>query len=372
MQEILIVDDNPANLELLTRLLSNAGYKTRAATSGQRALQSSRLSAPDLVLLDISMPDLDGYEVCKLFKEDPAVRSVPILFISALDDPLDKVTAFSVGGEDYITKPFQPEEVVARVRHQLRIAGLKRDLEERNRHLERLSEELRRNDELKNQFLGIVAHDLRNPLGNLVLAAQLLQDEEDLEEIHSIAARMVREGMEMSQLINRFLEVAALEAGGVSTEPEAFELGKTVHLVVQRHSETAAGKSIALEEDLPASPVQAFADLKFVKEILDNLLTNALKFSPPRSSIRISAGQEGGAFVFAIQDQGPGLTEEDRKRLFGRFAVLSAKPTAGEKSTGLGLFIVKHMVDAMGGSIRAEDAPGGGTLFRVTIPRDPP
>lgn len=169
--DILIVDDNPSNLDLLAGMLRSHGHRVRPANSGALALRAARAAPPELVMLDIRMPEMDGYEVCRALKADPATRDAPVLFLSALDEALDKVRAFAVGAADYVAKPLQLEEVAARVSHHLRLARMTRELVRKNAELQRLDEE-------KNRFLGIVAHDLRGPLSGLALFADAMQAED--------------------------------------------------------------------------------------------------------------------------------------------------------------------------------------------------
>ena len=368
MQEILIVDDNPSNLDLLARLLRDADYKVRAVTSGRRTLDSARLAPPELMLLDITMPDMDGYEVCRSFKGDPGLALIPIIFISALDDPLDKVKAFTIGGADYITKPFQMQEVLARVRHQLALSQLRADLELRNRNLEAAMAKLKRLDEEKNYLMGVVAHDLRNPLAGIVLAAQLIHEGEDLHLIHQQANRIVRAGSDMVGLVSRLLDMAAIESGALKPCPAAFDLGAATREVIEHNRRWAATKRLRIVEALPADPLEAVADVKFLKEILDNLIANAIKFSPPDRTVTVCCGVEAGLIHVSVEDQGPGFTEEDRKHLYSRFVRLSALPTAGERSTGLGLSIVKQMIDAMNGAVWVDSEPAQGSTFHVELP----
>ena len=368
MREILIVDDNPSNLDLLARLLRDAGYKVRAVTSGRRALDSARLAPPELVLLDITMPDMDGYEVCRAFRGDPELSPIPIIFISALDDPLDKVKAFTIGGADYITKPFQMEEVLARVWHQLALSQLRTDLEHRNRNLETAMATLKRLDEEKNYLMGVVAHDLRNPLTGIVLAAQLILEEDGLDLIHQQATRILQAGSDMVGLVSRLLDMAAIESGTLKPTPGSFDLGAVTREVIEHNRRWAATKRLDLVERLPETPLEVIADVKFLKEIMDNLIANAVKFSPPGKTVTVCCGSESGLIHFSVEDQGPGFTEEDRKHLYARFVRLSAAPTAGERSTGLGLSIVKQMIDAMSGAVRVDSEPARGSIFHVELP----
>jgi signal transduction histidine kinase len=174
--------------------------------------------------------------------------------------------------------------------------------------------------------------------------------------------------MEMSALIGRFLDVAAIESGRIKAEPETFPLAPVADHVADRHTARAVAKEIALVRVYPDAPTLVHADKKFTKEILDNLISNALKFSPHGRTVTLRVEPSPEGVVLSVEDQGPGLTEEDRRRLFGRFARLSARPTGGETSTGLGLSIVKHMVEAMGGRIWVDSEPGRGAAFRVALP----
>ncbi len=234
--------------------------------------------------------------------------------------------------------------------------------------LDAATTQMRTINDQKNQFLGIVAHDLRNPLNSIVLAAQLLDGEEDLEEAWRIARLIQKEGMDMSILIGRLLDIAAIESGTVKAEPEGLDLGAMARHILHRHKDSAASKGITLELRVPGAAVMVWADAKFLKEVLDNLVSNAVKFSPRGTPVLLRVEALEGRARISVEDQGPGFTAEDKEKLFGRFARLSARPTGGEKSTGLGLSIVKHMVEAMGGRVWVESVPGQGATFRVELP----
>lgn len=234
--------------------------------------------------------------------------------------------------------------------------------------LESLSGRLREGNEQKIRFMGIVAHDLRNPLNSIILASQMLQGEDDPELVAGTAQRITREGRDMSELIGRYLEVAAIEAGELRAEPEVIEVGGIARHVAERHEARAREKGLRLELEVPPSPVQAFADPRFLKEILDNLVGNALKFSPTGQAVQLRVFLREGSPCVSIADAGPGFTAEDRQLLFGRYVRLSARPTGGEKSTGLGLSIVKHMAEAMQAPLSLESEPGRGATFTLELP----
>ena len=365
--EILIVDDTPANLDLLRNILKEHGYKVRTAAGGRRALESARLSPPDLMLLDIMMPDMDGYETCRAFKGDPRLHGIPIVFISALDDALDKVKAFDCGAIDYIPKPFQDKEVIARVQNQLRIRDLQQNLLVQNHNLAVALSQLQSMNEQKNVFLGVVAHDLRNPLAGIAMMAELLVEEMPDDQHRKDVHRILDASRSMAELLTRFLDINRIESGQVRPEPEPLELETFCLSRLERFAVMAQAKGQSLYLD-KSGALSVLADPKFLQEVVDNLMTNALKYSPKGKPIRIVIAQEAGWGTVSVIDEGPGFTEDDKKKVFGRFAKLSAQPTGDESSVGLGLSIVKHMVEAMDGQILLESEEGQGSTFKVRLP----
>lgn len=365
--EILIVDDTPANLDLLRNILKEQGYKVRIAAGGRRALESARLSPPDLLLLDIMMPDMDGYETCRAFKVDPRLHGIPIIFISALDDALDKVKAFDCGAVDYIPKPFQDKEVMARVQNQLRIQELQKDLLVQNHNLAMALAQVQAMNEQKDVFMGVVAHDLRNPLAGISMMTELLIEELGDDQQRKDAGRILEASRTMADLLTRFLDINRIESGQVRSEPEPLELKEFCRYRLERFGLIASAKNQGLDLDATGS-LTVLADPKFLQEVFDNLVSNALKYSPKDKPIRILIRQELTWGTCSVIDEGPGFTLEDKKKVFGRFAKLSAQPTGGETSVGLGLSIVKHMVEAMGGQIILESEEGQGATFKVRLP----
>ncbi len=234
--------------------------------------------------------------------------------------------------------------------------------------LARAADRLQELNQQKNQFLSIVVHDLRNPLSGILLATDAMQEVEDAASIAQMVAHIRREGVEMDQLIGRFLDIAAIESGRVRSEPEPLQLGPFLADMARRHGPRAEAKGIRLLTRCQGNVLPAWVDPRFTREVVDNLVSNALKFSPPDRQVVLEARTEGSRVVLLVQDQGPGLTAEDRLRLFSRFAKLSARPTGGEKSTGLGLSIVKHLVEAMDGRVWVESEPGQGATFHVELP----
>jgi signal transduction histidine kinase len=236
--------------------------------------------------------------------------------------------------------------------------------------LSRANAQLLELNEQKNRFLGIVAHDLRNPLTSILLTTQLIQEgeEEDVSFIRGQVGKIAREGSEMVSLIGRFLDISALDSEGIRPEPARFSLSELVEKLRDRHDRSAQAKGITIALEVTTAEIWAFADPKFISAVLDNLISNAIKFTPLKSIVTIRAWKTDDSVRIAIQDQGPGLTEADQKKLFGRFSKLSAQPTGGEKSVGLGLSIAKQMVEICKGRIWVESVAGEGATFMVELP----
>jgi len=357
---VFLVDDTPENLGLLSGILRGAGYSVRMADNGRRALAMVEALLPELVMLDITMPEMDGYEVCRELKERTATAGIPVIFISALSEPLDKVKAFKTGGVDYVTKPFDADEVLARVETQLRLDRLRREMEAKNRELARLGE-------LKNRFIGIAAHDLRTPLTAVIGYSEVLLDQGAGGRDREMLKRIQRAGEFMLRLVNDLLDLSAIEAGSIRLDLAPTDLLALSRSSVELHATLAAPKRIAVEL-LADGPLFARVDEVKLEQVLSNLVGNAVKFSAPGTRVLVSLRRDGALARFAVEDQGPGIPAGELERMFEPFQTTSVKSTAGEKSTGLGLAIVKKIVTAHGGAIRAESEVGRGTTFHFALP----
>jgi signal transduction histidine kinase len=242
------------------------------------------------------------------------------------------------------------------------------ELRGRNAELSDLNAQLADLNAQKNYFFSMASHDLRNPLNTIVLASELLEEETDIAEVGKVAGRIRREGQRMAELLARFLDVGAIDSGKIKAEPEPIPLAVVALEAVTRFRAQAERKGIALDLR-QGTECEAYADLRFTKGILDNLLSNAVKFSPAGTCVTVAVAEEGMSLALSVTDQGPGFTEEDRARLFQRFAKLSARPTGGETSSGLGLSIVRHLADGMKAPLEVQSEPGRGTTFRLLLPR---
>jgi two-component system, sensor histidine kinase and response regulator len=353
---ILVVDDQPSNLQVVGSMLGGLGYDILPASDGPTALKRLSFRLPDLILLDVLMPGMDGVEVCRQIRRNSAWVDIPVIFLSAADDKDLIVRALEAGGMDYVTKPFNHAELLSRVRTHL-------DLKAARDRLQQLAED-------KDELLGILAHDLKNHLGGVQMSASLLRD------------RMARHGDSRSaqlseniwhstnQLLGFVKEFLANSAAdhSIALQPERVNLGDAAARAVQDYREAAQRKNLDFRLQLPEEPVTVLADQHAVSQVLDNLVSNAVKFSPPDKSILVAVRSDANGALCSVQDQGPGLNEEDKSRMFRRYGRLSTRPTGGEPSTGLGLSIVKKLVKAMDGKLSCDSQVGQGTTFTVWLP----
>ncbi|MBR8829225.1 MAG: response regulator [Gomphosphaeria aponina SAG 52.96 = DSM 107014] len=364
--DILVVDDTPENLRLLMGILAKQGYKVRPTTNGKNALAVARRESPDLILLDILMPEMDGYSVCKELKADPNFTNIPVIFISALNEPIDKVQAFAVGGVDYISKPFQLEEVVARVENQLRIQSLQKQLQEKNSLLEQINLKLKHSNNALEEFAHVVSHDLQQPLQCIIGYTQILEYQQQNilnQEAKSYLNKILESGMWMQSFINDLLNHASLESlGGYLTPIDCNQVLKQALNNLQIAIDEQ--KAQVTSDSLPI----VMGNQTLLIQLLQNLLSNALKFSRPEVplEIKILVEEKEGEWLFKIQDNGIGIKPKNFERIFQVFQRLEQETkTSG---TGIGLATCKKIVELHGGRIWVESQMGLGTVFYFTIP----
>lgn len=351
MHTVLIVDDTPANLSVLLECLGQAGHRVLVAEDGEEALEQVALTPPDLILLDVMMPGIDGFETCRRLRANPATREIPVIFMTALTDTREKLAGFAAGGVDYITKPVQHEEALARVATHLQLQRLRRELAEQLAWKER--------------FMRIAAHDLRNPLCLILLAGQTAQRATgDAAALRRALDNIRDAARHMRGIIDTFLH---LRPGDRNAR---LDLGALATAVYQQHLAAADAKEQTLEltitPDLP--PIRG--DSTQVFQIATNLLSNAIKFTPTagRIEVRVALAPGGMALRFAVADSGPGVPAAERVKLFTEYAQLSVRPSAGEESHGLGLAIVKQLAEENGGRVGADFPAAGGSVFWCDLP----
>lgn len=354
-ETILIVDDTPANLQVLVSLLAETGYRTLVAEDGQSALGQLARNKPDMILLDVAMPGSDGFEICRRLKEDRELKEIPVLFITARAEISDKLRGFEVGGLDYITKPIQKEEVLARVNTHLTILR-------QQRLLQTMLEQ-------RHRFMRIAAHDLRNLLTIISGYSSMGIERPDLG-VKQVALTQIQAACKHMQiLIDDFLDLRVLEAK--RDGPAAvFELQEVIAQIAEESAFAAQSKGITLSMRMPDGSCRALGNVAHTHQILTNYVSNALKYSPPGTDTRISLGLSDKHWRVEVQDQGCGVAPAERGQLFVEFAKISNRPTGAEISTGLGLSIVKTLAEAQGGKVGAEFPATGGSVFWFEVPAD--
>ncbi len=366
--DILIVDDTPANLRLLSQLLTENGYKVRAALSGARALEAARAQVPDLILLDIMMPEMDGYVVCERLKLQPRTRDVPVIFLSALGEADDKVKAFAVGGVDYVTKPFEPREVLARVQTHLTLRSLTHRLETANAELAAQLGELEARNEELDAFAHTVAHDIKSPMAVISGYADLLLeaiDELPLEKREECLQSISRGSQKIVNIVDELLLLAGVRQRDVALAP--IEMETVVSEARARADYLIADMQATIT--LPANWPAAVGYAPWVEEVWINYLTNACKYGGRPPHIQLGADLLPEGWVrFWVRDDGNGVLPEDHDRLFKPFTRLAQARARGH---GLGLSIVRRIIERQGGQVGviSQGVPGEGSQFYFTLPQ---
>lgn len=365
-RKILIVDDDRLNIRILGGILKSEGYTLAEADSGERALELYATFRPDLVLLDVMMPGIDGFDTCRQLKREYGDKCAPVIFITAKSESDDVVEGLGAGGADYLPKPFKPKEVLARIRSHLQNQIL-------SEQQKLLVEQLSKANAAKNRFLGMAAHDLRNPLASIRGLSEFLREgavgplsPDQLELVETIHAA----SQSMLEMVNELLDVATIESGELKLNLQLHNLDDIIGKSVAMINMEAAKKNTQVLFIPPNRPASLLIDPAKMKQVADNLLSNAVKYSPPGSVVTaiVESDPAKATCSFSVRDQGPGIPDDERDKLFKDFSRLSIQPTGGEKSTGLGLAICRKIVEAHRGTIVAENLSERGCEFRVNLP----
>jgi len=354
---ILIVDDIPSNLKLLGDILKTEGYKIRPVPNGEMALQVAEKEKPDLILLDVMMPGMDGYAVCRRLKENPNLKDIPVIFISALNDTEDIVKALTVGGVDYVNKPFQAEEIKARVHTHVKLYQQSKELHELNA--------------TKDKFFSIIAHDLRSPFSSFLGLTRMMAD--DIKTlspvmIEEIVVLLNQSATNLFNLLENLLEWARMQRGITTLNPESFKLAVKVSDCLELVSDSARNKDIHIITIIPGN-LEVCADVRMFETVMRNLVFNAVKFTPRGGNITVSARSTDDNFVeITILDTGIGIQMDLVSKLFHLEEQTGRNGTEGEPSTGLGLIICKDFIEKHNGRIWVESEEGKGSAFSFILP----
>jgi two-component system sensor histidine kinase/response regulator len=356
-RKVLVVANDQPSLRLLSGILRPAGYEVAEAGSGEAALETYASFVPDLVLLDVELPGINGLDTCRALKQRYRSACALVVFITAQSESDDVVEGLAAGGVDCLLKPIRPKEMLARIRAHLQ-----------NRLL---VEQLNKTNAAKDHLMGMAAHDLRNPLASTRGLTEFLRDgtvgpltPDQLELVNNIHEA----SQSMLELVNELLDVAIIGAGELRIHLEPAVLEALIEKSIYLNNINAARKGTRIVRGRGTLPASLPLDILKIRQVLDNLFSNAIKFSPPSSTITVQTENAAQCRV-SVRDQGPGIPEGEHDQLFKNFGRTSVKPTGGEKSTGLGLAICRKIMEAHGGTIGAANLAGGGCEFTITFPR---
>lgn len=354
--KILIVDDHLKNLQLVGKILNDEGYRISLAQNGAEALEEAGKFFPDLILLDVMMPEMDGYEVCSILKEREELAGIPVIFLTARTDTQGLIKGFQAGGVDYITKPFSQEELMARVKNHLELKISKEKILELNRR--------------RDKMYSIIAHDIRSPFSSITQIVDAISSgfirpgTEDYDEIFKELKERTSETM---NLLNRLLDWTKLQSRGIAGEIARLNVSQTIGECIGLQLKSASEKNIQIIDHIDENTT-VLAEVNSLTTIMRNLLSNAIKFTPDNGSITLSASSGPGKTSIRISDTGQGMTAKELESIINSDKNYSKNGTRNEKGSGLGLLIVKDLVRLNRGKIEWESTVGEGTTVEIELP----
>ena len=362
--KILIVDDVMSNVLLLKVLLTNEKFQIATASNGRQALDQVIKEKPDLVLLDVMMPDMSGFEVSQQLKANPETAEIPIIFLTALNSTADIVKGFQVGGNDFISKPFNKEELIIRVTHQISLIAAKRIIVAQ-------TEELRKTIIGRDKLYSVIAHDLRSPMGSIkmVLNMLILNLPSDTigPEMYELLTMANQTTEDVFSLLDNLLQWTKSQIGKLKVVYQDIDMVEVTEGVIEIFSMVAELKKISIRLETP-SKLEVYADIDMIKTVIRNLLSNAIKFSNEETEILVTVQEQEGMAVVSVKDSGCGIDEENQKKLLHTDTHFSTFGTNNEEGSGLGLLLCQDFVIKNGGRLWFTSAKGEGSTFSFSIP----
>ena len=360
---ILVVDDNKENLRVVSNFLKSEGYQIALSLNADDAHNILNENKIDLVLLDVMMPGTDGFTFCKILQKDEALKEVPVIFLTAKTETSDLVEGFSAGGVDYITKPFQKEELIARVNNHIALAYAKQQVLEQ-------AEQIRQINRTKDRLYSVIAHDIKSPFANISMLISTLAEgylEPGSEEYTEILQNINSSTQETYALLVNLLQWTRSQTGALELSKEMLNVKELTQNTLRFLEPQAKKKDIMLVDDT-AEGVQINADMNMMKSVLQNLVSNAIKFTPRGGEIKVTAKQEQDNAIINVSDNGIGISQDNMNKLFIDEGQVTTRGTEDEKGSGLGLLLVKDFIQRNEGTISVDSKEGEGTTFTLRFP----
>ena len=362
--KLLVVDDVQTNVLLLKALLGKEGYGILVANNGQEALEVIRNENPDLILLDVMMPGMDGFEVAERLKSEEFRCEIPIIFLTALDDTQSIVNGFKLGVGDFISKPFRKEELMVRIKHQLSLVAARRIIEEKN-------EELRKTIAGRDKMYSVIAHDLRSPMGSIKMVLNMLilnlPSEKIGDEMYELLTMANQTTEDVFSLLDNLLKWTKSQIGKLNVVYQDIDVVEVVDGVIDIFNMVAGMKKITIREEKPEK-LAVSADIDMLKTVVRNLISNAIKFSNENSEVLVKLEAKDGMAVVSVQDHGCGIDEEGQKKLLHTDTHFSTFGTNNEEGSGLGLLLCQDFVVKNGGKLWFTSKKGEGSIFSFSVP----
>lgn len=361
---VLVVDDNPKNVQIIALILSGLKYKIIIATSGSGAIDLVERVRPDLILLDVMMPGMDGFETCQIIKSKPENDNIPVIFLTALSEKVNIVKGFVTGGVDYITKPFNKEELTSRIKTHLELKFTRDELQKTTDHLMELNS-------IKDKLFSVIGHDLRSPIGSIKMTLDFMKGDlgkhYKIEDFRETVDMLSQTTDEVFGLLENLLAWAKAQSGNLTVLPEDINLTELVNSIFLLHKGSIQQKDIHFE-CLADKETIVFADLNMLKTVLRNLISNAIKFTPKEGTISVSTNKTDDFTRIIVSDNGVGISAENMAKLFDDKQHLTTYGTNNETGSGIGLLLCHNFVKKNHGSLLVESEVGKGSSFTIELP----
>jgi len=362
----LVVDDQEPNRELLRDLLEADGHEVLEAADGLEALRLATDRQPDVVLLDVNMPRMDGFEVARRLKAEPRTAAIPLLLVTALRDREQRLEGIAAGANDYLTKPVDRADLSLRTRNAIRMRHISTELEAQYRRLQEF-------EQLRDDLVHLIVHDLRSPLSAILAYLQLIKLDAG-DQLNPEVAESINEAnkvaVTMSEMVSDLLDVSRLEAGQMPLTPT--EVDFSALILEAMASVRSAAQRVEVRFEPPPQPVRVFCDQAVMKRVIANLVANAVKFTHGPGEVRVRLTADPVGVTLEVTDNGPGIPAPYQQKIFEKFGQVEATRQGGQRSSGLGLTFCKLSVEAHGGRIGVESEVGKGSTFWFTLPRTRP